>query len=186
MATFFNNNQILAVDLIPCLAIRFKIGDALIPLSQVFHHDDIINKKLMTVAYRDGNKYRSLSDDRIVNDYDALLDDNAERIHLILDSDDCNFKSSPDVSVSGTQYTNKLEYSLPRIAAEQMAEQTQQLNLIKQGAFHLLIQLYSCEKAYTIVLCPESTAYQATVQDNISSTNVAIIIKNLTAHQYLT
>lgn len=186
MATFFNNNQILAVDLIPCSAIRFKIGAALIPLSQVFHHDGIIDKKMMTVAYRDGNTYRSLSDDRIVNNYDALLDDNAARIHLILDSDDCSFKSSPEISAAGTQYTNKLEYSLPRISAEQMAEQIQQLNLIKQGAYHLLIQLYSCEKAYTMVLCPEPTAYQATVQDNISSTGISITIKNLTAHQYLT
>lgn len=185
MAKFFNNNQILAVDLIPCSAIKLNIGGALIPLSQVFHHDEFIAKKLITVAYKDGNKYRSLSDNRIVNNYDALLDDNAQRAHLILDCDDCNFKSSPEISVSGTLYTNKLEYSLPRISSEQILEQTEQLNAIKQGAFHLLIQLYSCEKAYTMVLCPETTSYQATVQEQISSTDISITIKNLTAHQYL-
>lgn len=185
MATFFNNNQILAVDLIPCSAIKFNIGGTLIPLSQVFHHDSILRKKLITIAYKDGNIYRSLADDRIVNNYDALIDENTERIHLILDSDDCSFKSSPEISVSGTLYTNKLEYSMPRIAAEQVTEQEQQFNLIKEGAFHLLIQLYSCEKAYTMVFCPEATAYQATVREQISSTDVSITIKNLTAHQYL-
>lgn len=185
MTSFFNNNQVLAVELIPVDAIQFVVGAQLYPLSQVFHSKSIIDKKLMTIAYKDGNTYKSLSDDTIVNTYDALIDKSIPSIRLILDADDISFKSTPEKSVSGVLYTNKLEYSVPRIDATQMNEFERQLQDIKQGGYHMLIQLSSCGKAYTIVLCPEIHAYSASSQENITSTNISINIKNLTAHQYL-
>ncbi len=185
MASFFNNNQILAVELIPVNAIQFNVGGQLYPLNQVFHCKSVIDKKLITIAYQDGGSYKSLSDDTIVTTYDAIIDKSIPSIRLILDAEDISFKSTPEISVSGTLYTNKLEYSVPRIGANQMDEFESQLLDIRKGEYHMLIQLSSCGRAYTIVLCPEANAYSATSQENITSTNIAITVKNLTAHQYL-
>ena len=186
MATFFNNNQILAAFLLPSDSIKFKVGGQLFPYGQVFHSKEICDKRMLTIAYKDGNIYRSLATDQVVSDYDAVIDNvPVEKIPLIVDTDDINFKSSPDLSAAGKSYTNKLEYSLPRITAEEMEGQKSQLALLQSGSYHLLIQLFSCDRAYTIILCPEPTSFLATVQNDITRTNVSITIKNLTSHQFL-
>ena len=184
-ATFFNNNQILGVRIIPCDALLWHVGDMLIPFDQAFHHQSIKQKKRLTIAYRDNNDYRSLSDGAVVTSYDAVI--TTDPIPLIIDCEDVSFKATADKQRSGLLYTNKLDYSLPRIRPADFGNQEQQLNLLQSGkAYHLLLQLYSCESAYGIALCPETGAFSATVDEQISATKVSISIKNLTAFQFLT
>ncbi len=186
MATFFNNNQILAAFLLPSDSIKFKVGGQLFPYAQVFHSKEIRNKRMLTIAYKDGSTYKSLATDQVITEYDALIEESpVNKTPLILDTDDVGFKSSPELSVAGKLYTNKLEYSLPRITAEEMENQQSQLASLQSGSYHILLQLFSCERAYTIILCPEPTSFLATVQNDITRTNVSITIKNLTSHQFL-
>jgi len=191
MATFFNHNQILGVQLIPANALMWKVGDYLVPFERVFHWQAIRQLKQVTIAYRQNNTYKSLLDDTdITNDsqtgkpkLDAVI--TANPIPLILDTEDITFKSSADKQRAGTLYNNKLTYSLQRMESEEYAQAEQQLAQLQSGqAFHLLFSLYSCEAAKSIVLCPEP-CFSAAVDDSLSNTQITIDIKNLTAHQYL-
>lgn len=203
MIAFYNQNQILAVQLIPQNRIQWKIGGNLFPFSQVFHAKDIQQKRV-TIAYAKtvgGTlKYFSLGDDREVQSFDALvnLSDYSQGgasfevpIPLILDCEDITFKSTADKQVSGVLYTNKLEYSLPKVTdvgngTTEMQKLEQQLELLQSGkAFHLLLQLASCGDAHSIVLCPEDGAFGVSVDDTVKNTKITITIKNLTAHQFL-
>lgn len=203
MQTFFNQNQILGIELIPVDKINWKVGENLFPFSQVFHCQQI-QKKRVTIAYAvtEGQTtiYRSLCDDKVVNDYDALVEKtpitfNGNQVEtpipLILDIGDISFKATQDKQRAGILYTNKLEYSLPKVTDSgqgmtDMEKLEQQLELLQSGqAFHLLFQLYSCETGRGIVLCPEPGAFSASVDDTIKTTKVSITVKNLTAHQFL-
>lgn len=203
MQTFFNQNQILGIELIPIDKINWKVGENLFPLSQVFHWQPI-QKKRVTIAYAvtegQTTTYRSLCDDKVVSTYDALVEKTPitfkgaqleTPIPLILDCEDISFKATFDKQRAGVLYTNKLEYSLPKVTdsgqgVTDMDKLEQQLELLQSGqAFHLLFQLYSCETGRGIVLCPEAGAFSASVEDTIRNTKITITIKNLTGHQFL-
>ena len=190
-ATFFNHNQIIGIRLIPADALKWRIRDMFVPYSQVFHLQSIKEKKMLTIAFADGGIFKSLSDGHTIQ-----LDENEmpicdavvteEPMPLIFDPEDVSFKSSGDKKESGVLYKNELGYSLPKMDENEFEDVQEQLSLIKSGkGFHLLIQLASCEKAYTIVPCPTNNAFSAMAEDNISDNNVAITIQNLTAHQFL-
>lgn len=185
-ATFFNHNQILGVQLISATALKWKVGNALFPFDQAFHLQSIAQKRRITLAYLDNGTYKSLSDDTTVTSFDAFVNLTPEPTPLIIDGDDISFKSSADKQRSGLLYSNTLEYSLPKVTATEYTQQEKQINLLRSGqAFHLLLNLYSCERAYAIVLCPSQNAFSATVDESLSNTKVSIGIKNLSAVHFL-
>lgn len=191
MPTFFNNNQILGVSLIPEDALTWKVGNIQVPFNQIFHAQMVNEKKRITIAYQEDGLYKSLlTNSPILNDandapqYDALITE--DPIPIMLDIENISFKSTQDRQRAGVLYNNKLEYSLPRVDEEEYAIMEQQMNMLKSGqAFHLLLNLYSCSSAYGIVLCPEAGAFSATVEDSVTKTNVTLNIKNLSSFMYL-
>ena len=185
---YINQNQILGISLVPQELIKWNVNDNLYPFSQCFHLRPT-QKKILTIAYKSGNKYYSLSDGKEVSTYDAIitLSPSNPLIRLILECDDITFKSSPDVQRAGVLYTNKLEYSLPKISTTTDANKLeQQLLLLQSGkAYHLLFHLYGCDAGKSIVLCPDGGAFQAKVEDAVTSSRITITVKNLTSHQFL-
>lgn len=190
-ATFYNHNQILGIQLIPMDALMWKVGDFFLPYGRVFHLRTIQQKKRLTIAYLDGGTYKSISNDKPISVdpdngvvCDAII--RQEPVQLMLDVEDISFDSSPNIQRSGILYDNKLRYSLAKMTASEFSEVERQLVMLQSGkAFHLLFQLYSCESARSIVLCPTMQSFSANVSNKVKSTDISITIKNLTSCQFL-
>ena len=206
MHTFYNQNQILSAQLIPVNAIRWRLNDTPYPFSKVFHTKQTLAKRVLVIypVNTSGTvTYHSLCDDRVLPsniNYDAVMSttnypfegESLEvPIPLIIDSDDISFKATEQKTAAGVLFTNKLEYSLPKVTdtgsgKTDIEKLEQQLSILRSGkAFHLLLQLASCDEARSIVLCPEEGAFSASVDDTVRSTKIAITIKNLTGNQFL-
>ena len=187
IVSFFNQNQIQGVSLVPLSAIQWRLSGSDYPFQQVFHLKQIRDKKKLTVAYLNNGNYYSLSDNTLVTSFDAVIDRTQNLIPLILDNENVNFKATMDKQRAGILFTNQLSYSLPKVGLSDFTKQEQQLSALSSGqAFHLLIQLYSCASSYSMVLCPEKGAFSASIDDSLKQTNITITIKNLTANQFLT
>ena len=190
-AIYYNHNQILGVQLIPVENLLWRVADMLVPYPHIFHWQHIREKKQLVIAHRVNNQYRSLLDDTLIpNGTDGLPKLDAvittDPIPLILDTEDISFKSSADTQRAGTLYTNKLEYSLQKMTGTEYAQVEQQLQLLQSGsAYHLLFSLYGCDAAKSIILCPETGAFNAKVEDSVSDHRITITLKTLTTNQYL-
>lgn len=186
MASFYNQNQILAVRLIADEQLYFSQGGKPVPYKQVFNHRAYIEKKMLSVAYYDGKAFHSITDGAILTSTDAVMESEDAGIRLIFDPDTISLKSSGKKTRSGVLYTNVLKYSLPKMSEDEADDLQRQLDALRSGkAYHLLMQFYDCTKAYGMVLCPYPQAFSVEVEDNIENASVSIAIANLSSHQWI-
>lgn len=187
MASYYNGNDILAVRLIPSDKLLFNSSDGTpVEFSRVFNHADLYNKKMLTVAYKHGNYYLSITNNKIVSSLDAVMETEDTGIRLQFDPETISFSSQPKRTRSGIIYTNTLKYSLPKMSEDDATALQEELDAMRSGkAFHLLMQFRDCAKAFGICLCPYPIAFSADIEDSIERAEIKITVSNLSSHQWI-